>query len=139
MDDLKLRSPSEVFDHHLRMRKEHDLEADIVKNYAEDVVLITSSGVLRGHAGVRVSAEELRRQLPDGEYAYVSRNVEGDVAFLVWNGRSRDREIKNGVDTFVIRNGKIVVQTIYYVISESPAGRSLGSGTQRLSIRDHDR
>jgi len=110
------RSAAEVFDSHLRLRECNDLEADLRTNYAADVVLLTCTGVFRGHEGVRASAAELRRYFPDGKYDYVHRMVEGDVAFLVWTGCSPVGEVKDGADTFVIRDGRIVVQTIHYTV-----------------------
>lgn len=110
------RTPSEVFESHLALRKVHDLDGDIAANYAEDVVLMTLTGVFRGHAGVRASAAELHRYLPQGQYDYVLRMVEGDVAFLVWTGTSDGGEVHDGADTFLIRDGRIVVQTIHFTV-----------------------
>lgn len=110
------RSAAEVFESHLQLRDAQDLEADIRTNYAPDVVLMTCTGVFRGHDGVRASAAELNRYFPDGKFEYVRRMVEGDIAFLVWTGRSPVGEVKDGADSFVIRDGRIVAQTIHYTV-----------------------
>lgn len=110
------RSAAEVFDSHLRLRQAKDFETDLRTNYAPDVVLLTCTGVYRGHEGLRACAAELNRYFPDGEYDYVRRLVDGDVAFLVWTGRSPVGEVKDGADTFLIRDGRIVVQTIHYTV-----------------------
>jgi hypothetical protein len=110
------RSAREVFDSHLALRKAHALDEDIAANYAEDVVLMTCTGTFRGHAGVRASAAELQRCFPDGNYTYELCKVEGEVAFLVWSGRSPVGAVHGGADTFLIRDGRILVQTIHYTV-----------------------
>lgn len=127
-EDPSARTPREVFDSHLALRRAHRLEEDITTNYAPDVVLLTLTGVFRGHDGLRASAAELQRYFPDGAYEYDVRLVEGDVAFLSWKGRSSAGHVRDGADTFVIRNGKIAIQTIHYTVErERPQRRSARS------------
>lgn len=111
-----MRSTAEVFEDHLRLRADNDVEQDIARNYAPDVVFLTCTGMFRGHDGVRASAAELQKYFPDGTYDYRLRLVDGEVAFLVWSGRSPAGEVHDGADSFVIRNGRIVVQTIQYTV-----------------------
>lgn len=42
------RSTREVLEDHLRLRREGDLEEDLARNYAEDVVLLCKHGVFKG-------------------------------------------------------------------------------------------
>jgi hypothetical protein len=123
--DRTARAPADVFESHLALRKVHDLDGDIATNYAEDVVLMTLTGVFRGHTGVRACAAELHRYLPEGDYEYVLRMVEGEVAFLVWTGKSRAGEVHDGADTFLIRDGRIVAQTIHFTV-QRPGGHAKG-------------
>lgn len=116
------RSAQEVFDDHLRRRRLNDAESDILTNYADDVVMLTCTGVFRGHEGVRACARELQKYFPDGRYEYVHTLVDGEVAFLVWSGRSPVGEVRGGADSFVIRRGKIVAQTIHYMVDRSTPG-----------------
>ncbi|MBS1173782.1 MAG: SnoaL-like polyketide cyclase, partial [Proteobacteria bacterium] len=37
--------------------------------------------------------------------------VDGDHAFIVWTARTADRNYELGTDTFVIRDGKIILQS----------------------------
>jgi hypothetical protein len=111
----RARSAREVFDSHLRLRQEGKLEEDLARNYAASVVQLTAySGVRRGHDGVRAGAQELRIQLPEVRFQYVLCEVEGHVAFLVWDAESTAGRVAGGADTFLIRSGKIVLQTIQY-------------------------
>ena len=110
------RSAAEVFTSHLALRRRHDLEQDIATNYAEDVVLLTLTGVFLGHDGVRASAAELQRYFPDGIYEYKVRELEGEVGFLAWSGRSPKGNVHDGADSYLIRGGRIVAQTIHYTV-----------------------
>ena len=108
------RTTAEVFDDHLRRRAQGDLEGDLERNYAEDVVLFCRHGVLHGRDEIRRSARRLRMQIPDATFAFATRQVEGEVAFLEWSAESPKARVDDGADSFVIRDGLIRVQTIHY-------------------------
>lgn len=57
---MGIRTTDEVLNDHLRLRLEGDLEDDMARNYAADVVLLTGCGVFRGHDGVRASADSVQ-------------------------------------------------------------------------------
>jgi hypothetical protein len=110
----RVRSTRAVFEDHLRKRRSGDLEADLAANYADEVTLLTGAGVYRGKDGVRRCAEVLWRQLPCPRYRYQLRLVEGEMAFLVWSARCPTAWVEGGADSFLIRGGKILIQTIQY-------------------------
>ncbi len=110
------RSPAEVLDDHLRKRKEGSVEQDLSRNYADDLVVLTGGGVFRGHDGLRQLAERLRKELPDATFDYRTRLVEGEVGFLEWSARSANACVDDGADSYVIRGGRIVAQTIHYTV-----------------------
>jgi SnoaL-like domain len=109
------RPASEVFHDHLELRSAFDLETDLRRNYAPDVLVLTSYGAVRGHDGIRHTAATLRRHSRGGEYEYLHEVVHGDLAYLVWQVRM-PREWIHGADSFRIEHGKIVLQTIHYVV-----------------------
>lgn len=109
-----MRQTREVLDDHLRLREAGDVDADLARNYAEDIVLLCEPGVLRGRQAVRESAQRLAWQIPNARYEYPSLRVEGEYAMLVWNASSPDGKVHHGVDSFVMREGRIVAQSIYY-------------------------
>jgi hypothetical protein len=111
------RSAAEVFEDHLRLRSRGELEADLERNYAEDVILMCETGTLRGRDAVRDSARRLGLQLPEASFAFAAREVAGDYAFLVWSARSERFTVEHGADSFVIRDGRIVMQSIFYRLS----------------------
>lgn len=116
-------STREVFESHLRLRSDGELEDDLARHYAEDVVLLSEDGPMIGHDALRTSAAKLRRQLPGGRFEFLRKCVHGEYAFLLWRGESANSMINNGADTFVIRDGRIVMQSIHYVIHDSGATR----------------
>jgi hypothetical protein len=118
---MSTRTTAEVFESHLQLRKAGDFEADLRTNYAEDIVMLTCTRIFRGHEGLRACYAELQCYFPDAEFEYVRQLVEGDVAFLVWTGRSPAGEVRDGADTFLIRDGRIAVQTIHYSVDRDKA------------------
>jgi hypothetical protein len=82
-DDHMMRPAHEVFEDHLRLRSAGDLETDLERNYADDVVLLCELGALKGRAAIRRSARQLGLQLPDAEFQFPTKLVEGEHAFLI--------------------------------------------------------
>ncbi|MDQ4079012.1 MAG: nuclear transport factor 2 family protein [Chloroflexota bacterium] len=115
-EEKEQRSVQEVFEDHLRKRQAGRVEEDIARNFAKDVILLTGYGVYRGHEGVRRSARILYQQLQDATFQYLTKLVEGDVAFLEWTGEGGGNQVQDGADSFLFRDGKIVVQTIHYTV-----------------------
>jgi len=110
------RSTRHVLDDHLGKRREGRLEEDIARNYSEDVVLLTCTGIFRGHDGVRRSAAELGKYFPGNDFRYRTVLTEGEMGFLEWTGSSPVGEVKDGADSYLIRDGRIVAQTIHYSV-----------------------
>ena len=88
------------------------------ENYADDVVVLCELGAPRGRDAIRRSARHLGLQLPDAELQFPTKLVEGEHAFLVWKARSQRFEVDDGADSFVIRGGRILAQTIFYRLSK---------------------
>ena len=113
-DLVSSRSAREVLDDHLRLRAEGDLAADLERNYAPHVVLLCEDGAFHGVAAVKHSADELGRQLPNARFTYPSVQVDGEFGFLRWAAESDRFRVPEGADSYVIRDGRIVMQSIYY-------------------------
>ena len=110
------RSTRTVFEDHLHLRKQGKTEEDIERNYAPDVVVLSGTGVDHGHDGVRTTAGELHHYLPNGTWEYRNTLVEDDYAFLEWTARSDNGTVCDGADSFVVRDGHIVFQSIHYTV-----------------------
>jgi ketosteroid isomerase-like protein len=109
------RSAEEVYRHHAAALLDRDLDA-IVSDYAEDAVLITGDGVLRGRAGVRQAFMKVLHDLPDAKWDVRTRIVEGQVLYLEWTVTAPGTRADDGVETFLVRDGEIVLQTIHYTL-----------------------
>ena len=115
----RTRPAQEVFEDHLREGREGTVESDFARNYSEDLVVLTSQGVYRGRKGLMYLADLLRKELPEAQFEYRTSLVEGDVAFLEWTARADGAMVDDGADSFVIRDGRIVAQTIHYTVQRS--------------------
>jgi ketosteroid isomerase-like protein len=84
---------------------------DIMDNYAEDSVLYVSQGPVRGLDELRHFYETLLESRPASfakAVEFIRQDVEEDVAFVVWRCGI---DLPFATDTFLIRDGKIRVQT----------------------------
>jgi len=107
------RTPQEVFAHHGQALAAGDLD-EIVVDYGDDSVLITSAGVARGKDGIRAAFAKLLEDLPNAAWDLKNLIFDGDVLFLEWAADSAANRVDDGVDTFVFRDGMIWAQTLRY-------------------------
>jgi len=110
------RSTRKIFDDHLARADRDDVEGDIAANFAPECVLLTTYGRFDGHDGVRAAARLLARQVPHARYDYLHRSVAGEMAFLEWTAEGDGAVVRDGADSFLIRDGLIQVMTIHYTV-----------------------
>ncbi len=122
---MRQRSTIEVFEDHLALAQEGELEADLIRNVATDIVLLTTYGVFRGYEGVRKAAALLDEQIGRTKYTYRTRLVHGDHAFLEWSAHSEVASIEDGADSYLIRDGRIQSMTIHYTVRARPSRRRM--------------
>ena len=111
------RTPEEVFAHHAKALGAGDLD-EIVADYADDAVFVTSSGVLRGKEGVRAGFTQLLTDLPNASWTVKTQIFDGDLLFLEWAADSAAIYSDDGVDTFVFRDGLVRAQTARYSLRD---------------------
>lgn len=116
MEATTTRTPQEVFQHHGEVLVAGDVDG-IVSDYADDAIIITPSGILRGKDGVRQAFETLLADLPSAEWELVTTLFEDDVMFLEWKARCGTAKAEDGIDTFIFRDGLIRVQTVRYTLT----------------------
>ncbi|GFG74053.1 nuclear transport factor 2 family protein [Mycobacterium botniense] len=109
------RTPQETFTHHAQALAAGDLE-QLVADYADNAVLITPRGVVRGRDGVRAAFVQLFDDLPDATWHLKTQIYEDDVLFLEWTAESAGNRLAEGVDTFVFQGGMIRAQTVRYSV-----------------------
>jgi putative intracellular protease/amidase len=112
------RSTVEVINDHLERRVGGDLDGDLEHNYAPDVLLLCEHGPMHGREAIRKSAEQLARQIPDASFEY-EKVIEKEYALVFWRADSRVARAEHGVDSFVVRDGRIVMQSVAYVLQSA--------------------
>jgi hypothetical protein len=117
LSTLRSRSPEAVLRDHLALRDADDVERDISRNYALSVVVIRGKRTYTGHDGVRQCATELQRDLPNATFEYHTVRAEQEIGFLEWSGANGEATIEDGTDSFLIRDGHILIQTIHYRVA----------------------
>lgn len=106
--DLSKRSPEEVVKAHVEALNQRDLAA-IMRDYGEDAYLISADAVQKGRTAIE---QVFAGVLPMGLNFETDELVaEGDLVLLQWNARSASVSLV-GVDTFLVRDGLIVGQTV---------------------------
>ncbi|GAA1577707.1 MULTISPECIES: nuclear transport factor 2 family protein [Kribbella] len=124
MGELSRRSAREVLDDHLNIANtwtggsfEDVLAEDLRRNVSEDIVVLINRGTFRGHDGVRELALMLAGELPEHEafeYTYVV--TDGRMGFLEWTYQDSTVRVRDGADSYLIEDGRIVAQTIHYTL-----------------------
>jgi ketosteroid isomerase-like protein len=102
-----------ILEHHLDALAKGDVDM-VLEDYTDDSVLMTADGVVRGRDALGDTFSGFFAGLfAPGTYELVldRMEVEGDVAFITWHAMCAGAEIGLGTDTFVVRDGKIAVQT----------------------------
>ena len=95
-----------VLDHHNATLEAGDVDG-IMEDYTEDSVFISNlGGVTKGLEAIRGVFAMSPGSLPDVEFGV--EHVDGEIAFVTWQAEG----IPLGTDTFVVRDGKIVAQTV---------------------------
>ena len=108
----KMASTKDVVDRHLKCFGDGDLEG-ILSDYAPGAVLFTSDGPLRGADAMRPLFQAMIAEFgkPGAAFRMKQQSVEGDYAYILWTAETADNVYEVGTDTFVVRDGKIVVQS----------------------------
>ncbi len=104
----------DVVDHHLAAFRAGDVDATM-QDYVEESVMVTPDGEVRGLDALRDTFTAFfATEFKPGSYDFTLDRVkvEGDIAYIVWHASSPTTRYPIGSDTFLIREGKIVVQTI---------------------------
>ncbi len=95
-----------VLDHHNATLEAGDVDG-IMEDYTEDSVFISNlGGVAKGLEAIRGVFAMSAGKMPDVEFGV--EHVDGEIAFVTWKAEG----IPLGTDTFVVRDGKIVAQTV---------------------------
>jgi len=108
----EMNSTKDVIDNHLKCFGEGDLPG-ILSDYAPGAVLFTTEGTLKGADAIRPLFQAMIDEFgkPGAAFRMQQLSVEGDYAYIVWTAETAENTYEIGTDTFVVKDGKIVVQS----------------------------
>ena len=96
--------------HHLQSLGGGLLEA-VLSDYVEDSVIFTANGIVKGLAEIRAFFDASIKSTPPDllkAFTMIRQDVEGETAYILWKA---EPFVPLGTDTFVVRDGKIILQT----------------------------
>jgi ketosteroid isomerase-like protein len=107
-----MASTKDVLDNHLKCFGKGDLKG-ILSDYAPGAVLFTPDGPLRGADAIRPLFQAMIAEFgkPGAAFSMQHQSVEGDYAYILWTAETADNVYELATDTFVVRDGKIAVQS----------------------------
>ncbi|HEY7656822.1 MAG TPA: nuclear transport factor 2 family protein [Burkholderiales bacterium] len=109
---MAMRSTRDVIDSHLKCFGVRDLDG-ILSDYAPDAVLFTPQGPLRGVDAIRPLFQAMLAEFgkPGAAFSLKHLSVEGDYGYILGAAETADNADEVVTDTFVVRNGRIAVQS----------------------------
>ena len=115
MEQVKTAKVADVFLHHVTTLKAGQLD-EMMLDYTKESVLMSPDQTFHGPAEIRAFFQAALAGFPPElltALTPVRQDIVGDVAYLTWKA---EPFIKMGTDTFVIRGGKIIAQTLMMVV-----------------------
>ena len=108
-----MQTAEAVFRHHLEAFGAGDLD-EILTDYTDDSVAIYDDRVARGRDEIRAFFEHwLEALLPPGCRFDLERlQATEDLVFITWTAETEKLEFELGTNTFLIRDDKILRQTV---------------------------
>jgi hypothetical protein len=126
LSDAVAESPEAIVTRHLSAINSGDLDAAVAV-YADSAIFITPDGETKGKTAIRyVLAGVLATVRGDsaGSRALIAvkqKYFTKTVGFIVWTQNTGKPGEVQGSDTFVVRRGKIILQTAFLVPIHGPA------------------
>jgi limonene-1,2-epoxide hydrolase len=120
-------TPEEIFEHHAAAVNAADLDA-MVHDYAEDAVVMSPDGVVRGREAVRSLLAGALSALPDGSFEAVTQVYSEDALLLRWRADSAANVVPDGIDTFIFADGKIRLHTMTFSVVPKGTTAALPDG-----------
>jgi len=109
------RSTEQIFQDHMRALLNGDFPA-LMADYADDAILMTMDGANVGKAAIQAYFVNSLSAMPNTRLSPTGHVVHKDAVLLTWTGVSDVATVPHGVDTFVIHDDKIWLQTVWFTI-----------------------
>jgi hypothetical protein len=102
--------------HHEKVETLTAEQADqIASDYADDAILILSDGTkLTGKEAIEAGFAGFLSSFPGLTYTETTYHVQNDTVLVMWKGYCDVGTFPAAVDTFLIKNGRIVRQTCWF-------------------------
>jgi ketosteroid isomerase-like protein len=122
LGDAAPGSPEQIVAHHLSAAASGDV-AGLVADYADAAVVITPGGKTQGIAALRKMFEGIFGGAPGSQAPLVVQQqfFTKEIGYIAWVQNAGKPEEVRGSDTFIVRKGKIVAQTVALVPMHAPA------------------
>ncbi len=104
-------TPDQVVAHHIQAASAKDVEA-AVSDYADDAVVLTPTSTVQGKAAIRSLFQGMWSG-PGGAFDSKQLAAVGDVGSTQWVMNPGKPGSVTGKDVFIVRHGKIMVQTVF--------------------------
>ena len=101
----------QIVEHHLASGNSRNLD-EIMRDYTDDAIVIAPDGVNKGKQAIHAAFQKMISQEPYPVITATQKIYEGNVGYIVWTMNAGQPNAMHGSDTFIIRDGKIVVQTV---------------------------
>ncbi|MDP2755353.1 MAG: nuclear transport factor 2 family protein [Nitrospirota bacterium] len=123
------RTMQEIWQHHGKALAARDIN-EFIKDFADDCLFVNNpqgghaSGTFRGPLGVTEWCKEFFQLFKDiSEFTYAETFTHDNTFVVLWEIHSTSHHVINGVDTFVIENGRFkIVTVVYYVVPRAKKG-----------------
>lgn len=109
------RSTEQVLLEHVDALLRGDFPA-MMADYADDAVLMTMNEANVGKEAIQGYFIRSLSAMPNAVMTPTGHKVHGDSALFTWTMTSDVAELPAGVDTFVIKDDKILLQTVWYMV-----------------------
>ena len=114
-----MTSTEELLDRHLDCFGRGDLDG-IVADYSSAAVMFTPRGALKGPAAIRSLFRAIFTEFekPGTTFSLQLRSIDGDYAYILWTAENADNNYEAVADTFVMRDGQIILHSFGGKIQE---------------------
>ena len=115
-----MNSTQRVVENHIQRFREGDLDG-VLEDFSPEAVVFTPSGTLNGKSEIKTLFQNLLEEFGKAGASETVRTAifEGDYAYLIWSGETVDNNYEFATDTFVVRNGRIVMQSFAAKVHQS--------------------
>jgi ketosteroid isomerase-like protein len=111
LGDTSAQTTAEVWKHHIDAWQTKSLDA-IVSDYTENSVVVLNNQSFKGINAIRKVFSQLFTIFENGKNIIDTPVLFDRFVYITWHLSLKGEDEQFGTDTFVIENGKIIVQTI---------------------------